>query len=75
MEVLVLGNVDIFIRSRYGVDLYFHLQMSGPLDGWQKVCFFLRNDTNVPLPMFMLAAQSSNPTGGMMSSNSQCEEG
>jgi hypothetical protein len=64
MEVVALGSVDIFIRSSYGVDLYFHLQMFGPLDGWQKVCFFLRNDTNVPLPMFMGSRPILQPNWG-----------
>jgi hypothetical protein len=52
-EVVALGSVDIFVRSGHGVDPYFHLPTSGPLDRWQKVWFFLRNDSDVPLPMFM----------------------
>jgi hypothetical protein len=52
VEVATLGSVDIFDRSEHGVDPYFHLLMSGPLNGWRKVWFFLRNDTDVPLPMF-----------------------
>jgi hypothetical protein len=46
------GIVDIFIRSRRRVDPYFHLPRFGPLDGWQKVWFFLRNDTVALLPVF-----------------------
>jgi hypothetical protein len=51
-EAVVLGSVDIFVRSRPGVDPYFYLSMSNPSVGWQKVWFFLRNDTDTPLPMF-----------------------
>jgi hypothetical protein len=50
--VAVLGGVDIFVKSGCVVDPYFHLLTSSPLDGWQKVWFFLRNDTDAPLPMF-----------------------
>jgi hypothetical protein len=32
MEMAALGSVDIFVRSGRGVDPYFHLLMSGPLD-------------------------------------------
>jgi hypothetical protein len=31
------GKVDIFVRSRHGVDPYFHLPMFGPSDRWLKV--------------------------------------
>jgi hypothetical protein len=51
-EAVVLGSVDIFVRSGPGVDPYFHLSMSGPPVGWWKVWFSLRNNTDVPLPMF-----------------------
>jgi hypothetical protein len=53
VEATVLGSVDIFIRNRHGVDPYFHLPMPGSSDGWRKVWFFLRNDTDASLPMFM----------------------
>jgi hypothetical protein len=32
-EAAMLGNVDLFIRSRLGVDPYFHLLASDPPDG------------------------------------------
>jgi hypothetical protein len=48
----VLGNVEIFVRSRHGVDPYFHLSKSDPSISWQKECFFLRNDADVPLSVF-----------------------
>jgi hypothetical protein len=53
VEAALLGSVDRFVRSRSGVYPYFHLPMSDPPVEWQKVWFFLRNDTNVPLPVFM----------------------
>jgi hypothetical protein len=53
MEIAALGNVDIFVRFRLGVDPYFHLPMSDTLVGWWKVWFFLRNNPSMPLPMFM----------------------
>jgi hypothetical protein len=32
-EAMVLGGVDIYVKSGYGVDPYFHLPMSGSTDG------------------------------------------
>jgi hypothetical protein len=52
VEMVVLDNVDIFVRFGPGVDPYFHLSMSDPPVGWPNVWLFLRNDTDVPLPMF-----------------------
>jgi hypothetical protein len=52
MKVPALGSVDIFIRSGHVIDPYFHLPTSSPLDGWRNIWFFLRNNSNVPLPMF-----------------------
>jgi hypothetical protein len=49
----VLGSINIFIRSGPGVDPNFHLLMFDPLVGWRKVWFFLRNDANALLPMFL----------------------
>jgi hypothetical protein len=51
-EMAALGNEDIFVRSGPGVNPYFHLPLSDPPIGWQKVQFFLRNDADAPLPMF-----------------------
>jgi hypothetical protein len=50
-EAVVLGHVGIYVKSRHGVDSYFHLSMSECMDGWWKVWFFLRNDTDTMLPM------------------------
>jgi hypothetical protein len=33
-EVVVLGHVDIYVKSRHIVDSYFHLPMSECMDGW-----------------------------------------
>jgi hypothetical protein len=52
-KATVLGSTDIYVKSRHGVDLYFHLLAPGSMDGWQKVWFFFRNDANAPLLEFM----------------------
>jgi hypothetical protein len=64
MEVAALGSIDIFSRSGRGVDPYFHLPTFGPLDGWRKVWFFLRNDTNAPLPVFTGSRPVPQPNWG-----------
>jgi hypothetical protein len=51
VKAVVLGNVDIIVQSRPKVDPYFHLPMSNPLVGWQNVWFFLKKNTDVPLPV------------------------
>jgi hypothetical protein len=58
--------VDIFIRSRPGVDPYYRLLMADPLVGWWKVWFFLWNDANVPLPVFTGSHPSPQPKWGYM---------
>jgi hypothetical protein len=55
VEAAALGSVDNFVRFGRGVDPYFHLSTSSPPDGWWKIWFFLRNDTDVPLPMFTVS--------------------
>jgi hypothetical protein len=52
---VTFGIVDIFIRSRCGVDPYFHLPTYGPLDVWWKVWFLPRNYTDAPLPVFTVS--------------------
>jgi hypothetical protein len=64
VEVAALGSVDIFIRFSHGVDCYFHLLMSISLNGWQKVWFFLRNDTNVLLLVFTGSRPIPQPNRG-----------
>jgi hypothetical protein len=34
MEVAVLGNVDIYVKSGTEVDPYFHLPRFESMDGW-----------------------------------------
>jgi hypothetical protein len=63
-EVAALGSVDIFIRSVHGVDPYFHLLTSGSPDEWQKGWFFLKNDTDAPLPMFTGSRPNPQPNWG-----------
>jgi hypothetical protein len=52
VETIVLGSVDILVRSGLGVDPYFHLPMFDPPVMWQNIWFFLRNDVDAPLPTF-----------------------
>jgi hypothetical protein len=56
-ETTALSNVDIFVRSRPGVDPYFCLPMFDHLIGWQKVWFFLRNNAD----RLLLVITSSRP--------------
>jgi hypothetical protein len=53
MEVAVWGSVDIFVWSGSRVNPYFCFLMSDPSVGWQRVWFFLRNNADAPLPVFM----------------------
>jgi hypothetical protein len=51
--VAVLGGTDIYVKSKHEVDPYFHLPMFESTDVWWKVWFFMRNDADTPLPVFM----------------------
>jgi hypothetical protein len=62
--MVTLGNMDIFVRSGPGVDPYFHLPMSDPPVKWWKVWLFLRNNADVPLPMFMGSCPIPQPKWG-----------
>jgi hypothetical protein len=64
VEVEVLGSVDLYVRSGHGVDPYFHLPMSRPSDGWRKVWFFLRNNTDSLLPVFTSSRPIPQPNWG-----------
>jgi hypothetical protein len=44
--------VDISVHSELGADSYFSIPQFDPLVGWQKAWFLLKNETNVPFPMF-----------------------
>jgi hypothetical protein len=63
-EVVTLDSVDIFVRPGRGVDPYFHLPKSGPLDGWQKAWFFLGNNTDAPLLVFTGSRPIPQPNWG-----------
>jgi hypothetical protein len=63
-EIVALGNVDIFVRSGPRVDPYFHLLLADPSVRWQKVWFFLRNDTDVLLPVFTGSCPILQPNWG-----------
>jgi hypothetical protein len=52
-EAMALGSLDIFIKSRHGVDPYFHLSTFGTP--------FLRNDTDAPIPMFTCSGPFPQP--------------
>jgi hypothetical protein len=47
----VWGCAKIYVRTRIGINPYFHLLASNPSVGWLKEWFFLRNDVGMPLPM------------------------
>jgi hypothetical protein len=61
VEAEVLHSVEILVRSGPRVDPYFHLSLSDPPGRWWKVWFFFRNDTNAPLPMFMISHPVPQP--------------
>jgi hypothetical protein len=64
VEVAVWGCVDISVRSGKGIDSYFCFLMSNPLVGWQRECFFLRNDADMPFPTFMVNRPAPHPNWG-----------
>jgi hypothetical protein len=64
MEAAVWGGVDSFVRSRPGVDPYFCFSISDPLVGWRKVWFFLRNNADALLPVFMGSCPVPQPKLG-----------
>jgi hypothetical protein len=64
MEVATLGSMDIFVRPVHGVDPNFHLPTSSHPNGWWKVWFFLRNNTDAPLPIFMSSCHVPRPNWG-----------
>jgi hypothetical protein len=64
-KAAVLDGLDIYVKSGYRVDPYFHFPTSGSTDGWRKVWFFFRNDVDVPLPLFTGSHPGPSPIGGM----------
>jgi hypothetical protein len=63
-KTMALGNMDIFVRSRPEVDPYFPILISDPPIRWQKVWFFLRNDTDVLLLVFTGSCLIPQPKWG-----------
>jgi hypothetical protein len=53
VEAAMWGSANILVRFGSGVDPYFCLSMSNPSVGWRKEWFFLMNDIDVSLPVFM----------------------
>jgi hypothetical protein len=53
MEAELLGGVDIYVWSGPKVDPYFLIPMPDPLIKWRRAWFLLRQDANMPLPVFM----------------------
>jgi hypothetical protein len=64
VEVAVWSSVDIFVRFGSGVDPYFCFPMSDAPAGWQKVWFFLRNDADASIPIFMGCCPIPQPKWG-----------
>jgi hypothetical protein len=58
------GSVTIFVRSGSRVNPSFCFLMSVPPVGWWKVWFFLKNDADVPLPIFMGSRPIPQPKWG-----------
>jgi hypothetical protein len=44
--------VDILFHSGLEVDPYFSILMPDPPVGWRRAWFLLKNDADMPLPMF-----------------------
>jgi hypothetical protein len=63
-KAAVLGGVDIYVKSWHVFDPYFHLPMFGSTDRWGKVWFFLRNDVDASLPVFMGSCPVPQPNWG-----------
>jgi hypothetical protein len=56
--------VDLFVRSGPRVDPYFRLLMSDSMVRWQNVWFFMRNDADTLLPLFMGSHPIPQPKWG-----------
>jgi hypothetical protein len=50
-ELTIFGGRVIHVKSGHRVDPYLEIPMSTLMKGWQKKCFYLKNDDSVPLPM------------------------
>jgi hypothetical protein len=50
--LMVLGGVVIHVKTGHGVNSYFDIPMPKLMKGWWKQWFYLRNNTDAPLPVF-----------------------
>jgi hypothetical protein len=64
VELKLLRSVVIHTMSEHGVDPYFNIPMSRSMKGWWKKRFYLRNDADVPLPVFTGKRPIPLPTWG-----------
>jgi hypothetical protein len=64
MKSAVWGSVDIFARSRLGINPYVRLSMSDHPIRRQKEWFFLRNDVDALLPVFTCSHPVPQPNWG-----------
>jgi hypothetical protein len=61
---MVWGCIDVYVCIAGEVDPYFHLSVSNPLVGWQRKCFFLKNDIDTPLLVVMGRRSAAQPNWG-----------
>jgi hypothetical protein len=64
VEAVVLGGMDIYVKSWHGVDSYFHLPMPSSSDGWWKYGSSLGTMLTRRSPCSRIATPSPNPTRG-----------
>jgi hypothetical protein len=51
--VVLLGSVDILVRTGPWSDAYFSIPQPNSLIGWQNAWFLLKNEADAPLPPFI----------------------
>jgi hypothetical protein len=61
---VVWGCIEIYVHTRPRINPYFYLSVSNPSVGWWKEWFFLRNDTEAPLPMVTGKCPALQPSWG-----------
>jgi hypothetical protein len=64
VEMMVLGSVDIYVRSGLEVDPYFLIPMPEPLIRWRRTLFLLRDNVVVLLPAFTGCRPIPHPKWG-----------
>jgi hypothetical protein len=63
-EVAVWGYIEIYVRTRPGIDPYFCLLVSNLSVGWRKEFFFQRNDADASVPTAMSKRTAVQPSWG-----------